>query len=284
MSDFPFTEQKIAKNVFLREFKNSVDPEELVWHQDRENRTIKVIQSDGWMLQMDNKLPVFLEEGKLYRIPALQFHRVIKGAGNLKIKIIKEEYRLYLEGQANDLVKKHPELQPAWDAGIRKFDYLNWIFKRRGGEPIKDVIGVVKSFDEKKPRLKEKGSSSNIYDYKTPSILRQALEDLGESKGEERRRLRKEETTYLGTFGDWSVYMPHTRESSCQLGKGTTWCTVATQSQNLFYHYVARPESNIILYYVIGRGEFKKKLSIGFVDGKPELSGKFGDLDRDWET
>ena len=147
--------------------------------------------------------------------------------------VIKEELRLFLEGKAEDLVAKFPELQPAYDAGIKKPQYLQWIQKRRGGEPVEDIIGVVQSFDASKQRLKAKKMSPDIYSYKTPAVLRQALEDLGGSKGEERRRLTDEATSYLGEFGDWIVAMPHTRESSCQLGKGTTWCTAATQSQNL---------------------------------------------------
>ena len=56
--DFPFSEKKVGGKLFLREFKGDVASEELVWHQDREDRRVKVIESDGWMLQMDNELPV----------------------------------------------------------------------------------------------------------------------------------------------------------------------------------------------------------------------------------
>jgi len=89
--DFPFTEKKISDILFLREFKGDVASEELVWHQDREDRRIKVIESNGWMLQMDNELPVLLKEGTVYSIPAYEFHRVIKGNGTLKIMVEKNE-------------------------------------------------------------------------------------------------------------------------------------------------------------------------------------------------
>jgi len=200
--------------------------------------------------------------------------------------VIAEELRLFLEGKAEDLVTKFPELQPAYDAGIKNPQYLQWIQKRRGGEPVEDIIGVVQSFDAAKQRLKAKKMSPDIYAYKTPAILRQALEDLGGSKGEERRRLKDEETTYIGEFGDWVVAMPHTRESSCQLGKGTTWCTAATQSQNLFYSYVARRRNNIVLYYVIKKGADPRidptsKLSVGFAGGEPVFKGNDGGVTVD---
>ena len=199
---------------------------------------------------------------------------------------IEEELRLFLEGKAEDLVAKFPELKPAYEDGIKNPQYLQWIQKRRGEEPVEDIIDVVKAFDAAKQRLKAKKMSPDIYAYKTPAILRQALEDLGGSKGEERRRLKDEETTYIGEFGDWVVAMPHTRESSCQLGKGTTWCTAATQSQNLFYSYVARRRNNIVLYYVIKKGADPRidptsKLSIGFAGGEPVFKGNYGGVTVD---
>ena len=36
--EFPFKENQIEKNVFLREFKENIDSEELIWHRDKENR------------------------------------------------------------------------------------------------------------------------------------------------------------------------------------------------------------------------------------------------------
>ena len=33
---------------------------ELVWHQDKEDRHIEVIDGEGWSIQMDNQLPLVL--------------------------------------------------------------------------------------------------------------------------------------------------------------------------------------------------------------------------------
>ena len=200
--------------------------------------------------------------------------------------VIAEEYKLFLEGKAEDLIERFPELQPAYDMGIRNPQYLQWIQKRRAGEPVEDVADLVKKFDAVKNRLKQAGKSPDIYGYKTAGLLRQAIEDLGASKSSERRRLKQEETTYLGTFGDWLVAMPHTRESSCQLGKGTTWCTAATETQNLFLSYVARDKQNIILYYLIKKGGDSRtdptaKISVGFVNGEPYLEGTDGHITVD---
>jgi hypothetical protein len=89
VEDFPFDEKHLIENLFLREFKDTVDNEELIWHQDREDRIITVLESNNWKLQMDNQLPIMLETGKKYSIPAMSFQRVIKGDGALRIIVEK---------------------------------------------------------------------------------------------------------------------------------------------------------------------------------------------------
>jgi len=74
----------------LREFAKDTNSEELIWHQDREDRVITVVEANGWKLQMDNQLPVLLENGSTYSIPAYDYHRVIKGHGRLLIKVEKK--------------------------------------------------------------------------------------------------------------------------------------------------------------------------------------------------
>lgn len=87
---FPFTETKKGK-VLIREFSQGVDKMELIWHRDREDRTITILESKGWKLQMDNTLPVVLEEGKSYNIPKNTYHRVIKGEGKLILELEKHK-------------------------------------------------------------------------------------------------------------------------------------------------------------------------------------------------
>jgi hypothetical protein len=66
---FPFRETKVKNNIVIREFSEDTDSEELIWHLDREDRTVRVLESNGWKLQLDNQLPVLLEGKKEYKIP-----------------------------------------------------------------------------------------------------------------------------------------------------------------------------------------------------------------------
>lgn len=89
MSDLPFKEKKIAENVFLRYFDHNVISEELVWHQDREDRIIEVIQSNDWYFQRDEEVPFKLVEGMRFSIKKLDYHRLLRGKNDLIIKVTK---------------------------------------------------------------------------------------------------------------------------------------------------------------------------------------------------
>jgi hypothetical protein len=84
--EFPFKE-KTQKNISIREFSGNVDSSELIWHKDKEDRIVEVLQNSNWMFQMDNELPKILKD-KLF-IPKETYHRVIKGNGDLVVKITK---------------------------------------------------------------------------------------------------------------------------------------------------------------------------------------------------
>ena len=71
----------------VRTFSKNVDPMDLIWHTDLEDRTIEILEGTGWQFQRDNELPLVLKEGDRIFIPKHQVHRVIKGETDLKIKI-----------------------------------------------------------------------------------------------------------------------------------------------------------------------------------------------------
>jgi len=74
-------------NSNIRTFSKDVNPKDLIWHMDDEDRNIKVLEGKGWKFQRDNELPLDLKEGISIFIPQHQVHRVIKGKTDLKIQI-----------------------------------------------------------------------------------------------------------------------------------------------------------------------------------------------------
>jgi len=84
----PFPETKISDHTFIREFSHDTDSGEYMWHRDIEDRIIESLNNTDWMVQIDNELPKKIE-GEVF-IPMGVYHRLIKGTGDLKIKLIKK--------------------------------------------------------------------------------------------------------------------------------------------------------------------------------------------------
>ena len=82
----PFQETKLIDNEFIRVFSQDTDSGEYMWHRDFEDRIIESIVETDWMIQIDNELPKVIDK---VLIPMGVYHRVIKGTGDLKIKLQK---------------------------------------------------------------------------------------------------------------------------------------------------------------------------------------------------
>ena len=85
----PYIDLEVTDEYILRQFSENIDPIELLWHRDDEDRTIEIIGETDWSLQLDNSLPTSLQE-RIF-IPRHQWHRGIKGTVVLTLKIYKNE-------------------------------------------------------------------------------------------------------------------------------------------------------------------------------------------------
>ena len=83
----PYNDLEVTDSYIIREFSENIDPIELLWHRDDEDRTVEIIGETNWKLQLDNQLPTSLNQPIF--IPRHEWHRVIKGTGTLKLKIHK---------------------------------------------------------------------------------------------------------------------------------------------------------------------------------------------------
>ena len=80
----PYTDENTT-----RTFSKDVDKMSLIWHTDQEDRTVTVLEGNGWQFQRDNELPLALTEGDNIFIPKGEIHRIIKGSTDLKLRIKK---------------------------------------------------------------------------------------------------------------------------------------------------------------------------------------------------
>jgi len=86
----PYKDIEVTDEYIIREFDDNIDPIELMWHRDDEDRLVEIIDSgNGWKFQFENELPWDLEPNMSIYILRHEWHRVIKGTGTLKLKIHK---------------------------------------------------------------------------------------------------------------------------------------------------------------------------------------------------
>lgn len=83
----PYTQETFS-NVIIREFDLDTNPLELVWHRDKRDRRVEILEGEGWEFQIDNELPQVLKKGDVLEIQKETYHRVKKGNTKLVIKII----------------------------------------------------------------------------------------------------------------------------------------------------------------------------------------------------
>jgi hypothetical protein len=135
-------------------------------------------------------------------------------------------------------------------------NYTKWMIRTyiAGGirhlEDLSRCKAALILFDKFKPRLP--ADQRDIGKIKKLSDLENLVEQFAEAKtgkqekAEEKAKLYKEiDTLYSGPEG--KILIPKTEEASCFLGRGTKWCTAATESENYFDQYNKSGRLYIIL-------------------------------------
>jgi hypothetical protein len=84
----PYKDLKVTESYIIREFNKNIDPIELKWHRDKEDRIVEIVGKTNWKIQLENQLPTSINESIF--IPKGEWHRLIKGNGTLVLKINKK--------------------------------------------------------------------------------------------------------------------------------------------------------------------------------------------------
>jgi len=73
---FPF-HQETEGNIIKRTFSPDVESDELVWHQDLNDRVVTIIESGGWQFQREDELPIKLMNEQVLFIPKNSWHKLV---------------------------------------------------------------------------------------------------------------------------------------------------------------------------------------------------------------
>lgn len=83
----PYSDLTLSESFVIRTFDETIDPVELMWHRDNEDRQIEAVGETDWLFQREDSLPQKMVG--IINIPKHEWHRVIKGTGPLVIKLLK---------------------------------------------------------------------------------------------------------------------------------------------------------------------------------------------------
>ncbi len=138
--------------------------------------------------------------------------------------------------------------------------YLQWIVNQyiKGDFFIEDAPRVRKAlvdFHQNKSRLQIK----DITRYKKLSDVEIAVEDLdpeSKSKRQEKQEIKTEGADIIYKGSDCTILELKTKEAACYYGRGTKWCTAATEGKNYFDSYKMQGP----LYVLIGKDNRKYQI------------------------
>ena len=165
-----------------------------------------------------------------------------------------------------------------------KSEYVKWITGHLKQLPDLSLQQVIEDYI---PPLLSLQKNKEKFDPKFLENL-QSIEELNKalnqkaSSGDLAATVPEEHLGKLAEENGWILYMPHTTEASCEIGKtggrrDTTWCTTRPDSSNMFLQYSASSDRSIILFYVVKKGVNAEtdpfvKMSVGFVNGEPKFN------------
>ena len=152
-----------------------------------------------------------------------------------------------------------------------------WLAVKLRFEDYGRVNLALTTFEKIKPQLKKDGIDRDINNYNWSSLqdlVEKYHEEVSgkESKREELERA-KTESKILYDGPDGKLVVPKTEFASCFWGRGTRWCTAATESQNYFDDYNSLGKLYIWIDNEYGKFQFHVDGELGelqFMDAKDE--------------
>lgn len=141
----PYKDKIISENKRIRLFEHAtIDKNDLEWHRDKESRLVEVIEANGWKFQYDDELPVALNEGDQLFIPKEEFHRTIKGHGDLVIRITENPSPSSLDESLVDYFKsrKIKSIEDVRTYGDLKALIAAAKIKKQGGQAAEELKGA----------------------------------------------------------------------------------------------------------------------------------------------
>ena len=85
----PYNDTMLAEDLRVRSFEPKDLTEESTWHRDERDRSVFIVESEGWKFQREDEMPTHVYPGDVIEIQSHTWHRVLPGSGKL-VALIKE--------------------------------------------------------------------------------------------------------------------------------------------------------------------------------------------------
>lgn len=83
-----YKDARLTDNTWIRTFDPATTvSSEYVWHRDKKDRIVTVLEGEGWQFQFDEQIPEMINSGDRLVIDKGVYHRLIIGKTRLKLKI-----------------------------------------------------------------------------------------------------------------------------------------------------------------------------------------------------
>ena len=199
----PYSEEINEAGTIKRTFSKNINSGELEWHRDKEDRIVRAINENDWMIQFDNGLPKQILVNEEIRIPKESYHRIIKGTTDLVVEINESSIITEKDDRCTRIAKRKYDTWPsAYASGA--------VVRCRKGKIWKGIkeedLSEDTSLDEKTDYSKEKdkglhgwferqggsGKSSGWVDCNTckkdPKTGKKKCKSCGREEGEDRAK------------------------------------------------------------------------------------------------
>lgn len=83
----PYHDYILSDALKIRTFDPLSGIEKFIWHKDKSDRKVLIIDGNGWKFQFDDELPFCINKNDIITIPKKTYHRLIPGTSTLVIAI-----------------------------------------------------------------------------------------------------------------------------------------------------------------------------------------------------
>jgi len=184
------------------------------------------------------------------------------------------EWRKFLNevwyNDAEETLEKYPEQEEEIDFLSNNSPYKEKYIGKfaqwaKQGEDPDEIVALAKHFKNNRQSMKDRGLEKlDLMQYSSADELESVIEKYGKkSNRQKEKEVKENDTIEVYSDEEFLAVVPLSEKSSCKYGKGTKWCTAASEARNAFERYFNK--MGITLVYIINKNS-QEKVALTYYD------------------